>query len=409
LEPRNTGERVLFGLVERRWAVLAAATLSFAAALGFIRFGYSLVLPSMQAGLGLTSAEMGLIAGCSFAAYLICSLPAGALATRLGVRRVVGGGLAVASLGLALTAGANGIVWAAATQVLANGAAAAVIVPVLAVSTAWFPPRFWGLATGVVVGGGGLGFIGSGFAIPALLAFDPADGWRAAWLGMGAVVLLTALFVVATMREPPRAARRPSLLSSLRAVYGSRVVWRLGLVFMMYGLAYITYGTFFAAHLVVGRGLPQDVVGRLWALGGVAGTFGGILAGALSDRLGPRPTLAILFSLQGISVLLLALGGDVGVFLASSLLYGLTVWSFAGVVSAACGAAVGPGLAPAAVSLAVVLMSVGQMVGPIVGGLLADPTGSYTRSLLVAAAADLLGLIGTRALRLRPPGFASRR
>ena len=73
--------------------------------------------------------------------------------------------------------------------------------------------------------------------------------------------------------------------------------------------------------------------------------------------------------------------------------------SFAGVIRAACGAAVGPALAPAGVSLAVVLMSVGQMIGPIVGGLLADPGGSFTRSLLVAAGADLLGLLGSLALR----------
>src|SRR3954464_15329990 len=86
--------------IERRWLVLAASTLSFAMALGFVRFGYSLTLPAMQAGLALSSAEVGLIAGCSHAAYLLCSIPAGVLTTRFGPRRVVSCGLLGAALGM---------------------------------------------------------------------------------------------------------------------------------------------------------------------------------------------------------------------------------------------------------------------------------------------------------------------
>ena len=77
-------------------------------ALGFVRFGYSLTLPAMQAGLGLTPSEMGLAAGCSHAAYLVCSLPAGALTTRFGARRVVAGGLVGAALGELATALSTG-------------------------------------------------------------------------------------------------------------------------------------------------------------------------------------------------------------------------------------------------------------------------------------------------------------
>ena len=398
-ESTDRPERALFGLVERRWAVLAASTLAFAAALGFVRFGYSLVLPAMQAGLGLTTADMGFVAGWAFAAYLACSLPAGALATRLGMRRTIAGGLLAAAVGLVVTALAPGIAVATVGQVVANGAIAAIIVPVLAISTGWFPPRFWSLATGVVVAGGGIGFLVSGFLVPRLIVLDPADGWRLAWLGMTAVVLAIAAVVTWLVRDPPRLLKRPPLLATIKLVYGSGAVWQLGGVFLLYGIAYITYGTFFTAHLVRGVGLDPLLVGQLWALNGAAGIVGAPLLGALADRLGHRPTLVLLFALQGSSLLILALASDTPWFAASALLYGFTVWSFAGTISAAAGAAVGPALAPAGVGLAVVLMSVGQMIGPIVGGLLADPSGSFTRSLLVGAAADALGLLGTLAMR----------
>ena len=310
----------------------------------------------------------------------------------------------MAALGLALTAGANNIGWAIAAQAMANGSAAAVIVPVLAVSGGWFAACSLGLATGVVVGGGGLGFIVAGLIIPTFLQLAPVEGWRLAWLGTAAVVVVTAAAVTLLMRDPPQAAVRPPLRQSLKSVYRSAAVWQLGVLFLLYGLAYIIYGTFFAAHLVAARGMPTDEVGRLWALGGVTGTFGGIVAGAASDRLGPRPTLALLFALQGLSVLALAVGEAPIWYLASSLLYGFSVWSFPGVISAAWGAAVGARLAPACVSLAVVLMSIGQMIGPFVGGLMADPGGSFSRSLMVAAGADVVGLVGAIAIRLPREG-----
>lgn len=396
--------------IERRWLVLFGATLSFAVALGFVRFGYSLVLPAMQAGLGLSPADMGLVAGASHLAYLLGSLPAGALATRFGARRVVAGGLALAALGELVTALASGRPALVVGQSIAGGAIAAVIVPTLALSPGWFPPRFWGLATGVVVGGGGLGFAASGLVVPALLALSADSGWRLAWGGMLVIVLLTALLALMLLREPPRRLARPPLLASLRAVYGVSAIWQLGGVFLLYGLAYITFGTFFTAHLVLGRGVSAVEAGRLWALNGLAGIPGAILAGLAADRFGHRATLAVLFTAQGVSLLLLALGDGWGWYVAAALLYGFTIWSFAGVISAASGTVVGPALAPAAVSLAVTLMSVGQMLGPILGGLLADPGGSYTRALLLGAGADALGLVGvvlTRLPRRRPEAGAS--
>ena len=42
-----------------RWVILAVAFLSIPGALGFGRFGYSTILPSMLEGLGLISAASG--------------------------------------------------------------------------------------------------------------------------------------------------------------------------------------------------------------------------------------------------------------------------------------------------------------------------------------------------------------
>jgi MFS family permease len=386
--------------LERRWAVLVAATLAFAVALGCVRFGFSLTLPAMQAALGLSAAEMGLIAGCSLAAYLCCSIPAGVLATRFGARRTVSGGLLVAALGVAVTALADGVPLLTVGQVIAGGAIAAVIVPALSISPGWFPPASWGLATGVVVAGGGLGFAVSGVLVPLLLQLDPVEGWRFAWVGLLVLVLGAMVLAFGLLREPPRHLRRPPLLASLREVIGLGQIWHLGGIFFLYGWAYITFGTFFSGHLVLGRGLSTWEAGQLWALNGLAGIPGALVAGLAADRLGHRPTLALIYAAQGVSLLMLGLGTSWGWYAASAVLYGFTIWSFAGVISAACGLVAGPALAAAAVALAVTLMGIGQVIGPVVGGLTANPDGSFTTAFVIASLADLAGVVGALLLRL---------
>ena len=73
---------------------LSAAAVAYLAAQGFGRFGFGLVLPAMRDALGLSTGEMGLLAGIGLAAYLFSSVPAGALAARFGTRWVVVGAVA---------------------------------------------------------------------------------------------------------------------------------------------------------------------------------------------------------------------------------------------------------------------------------------------------------------------------
>src|SRR5512138_3435337 len=80
------------------WLVLAAGTLAVFSALGLARFGYSVVLPAMQAGLGLDNAQAGALASANLAGYLIMALLGGVLASHWGARAVIFAGLTVAGL-----------------------------------------------------------------------------------------------------------------------------------------------------------------------------------------------------------------------------------------------------------------------------------------------------------------------
>ena len=56
------------------WIIVAVACLVVFASLGLARFGYGVVLPAMQADLGLNNAQAGLLASANFFGYLTCLL-----------------------------------------------------------------------------------------------------------------------------------------------------------------------------------------------------------------------------------------------------------------------------------------------------------------------------------------------
>ena len=294
--------------------------------------------------------------------------------------------------------------------------------PILAIGGRWVSPSFRGRATGLVVAGGGVGLLLAGLLVPWLLAPGDSDSWRRAWWGLAAGVLAAAAVAAIFLRDPPAALQegeaegarpigpapadtetlgpgapspsptRASLPSdSLGAsVYRRGAVWRLALVFGLYGVSYIVYGTFFAAHLQR-HGLDAAIAGRLWSLAGLVAIGSGLLGGALADRLGPSAALVVMFALQGVGMAMLALGDGIGWFVVSAVIYGVSLWGFPPAISKGCTELVGPMLAPAALGLMATAFALGQASGPMVAGLLADATGSLAPGLLFGALTDVLG------------------
>jgi len=237
----------------------------------------------------------------------------------------------------------------------------------------------------------------AGWPRGALALIDAPAGSGATTLALG--TLAASLLVALLLRDPPAvgsATARPSL----GAVYRSAAVWRLGIVFGLYAVAYIVYGTFFAAHLAQ-RGVDGVTAGRLWSLVGVASIGSGLLGGVLADRLGSSLALAAMFAMEGTGLALLALGDGLAWYAVSAIFFGASFWGFPSAISKACAEIVGPALAPAAIGLLAVFFGVGQVVGPVVGGLLADWTGALSAALLLGAAADLAGVVGSLLLPQR--------
>jgi sugar phosphate permease len=397
------------------WVILAASTLTVLGCIGFARFGYTMILPSMQTALGLSNTQTGGLATANSLGYLALALVGGFIASRYGPRRVVAASMVLTGAAMALTGLVNSFCVALVWRAVAGAGSGGSNVPIMSLLSAWFGPRRRGLATGIAVGGSSLALVATGYLVPLILDAHRADGWRYSWFALGAAVGLLGLLGLALLRDRPgekglrpigaEADNAPLLdqASSLDwgRVYRSGAVWRLALVYIAFGLSYIIYVTYFAKYLQDEAGYTKEAAGNLWALVGWASIFCGLIWGAVSDLIGRKYGLALVYLLQAVSYATFALWQSPAGYTASAVIFGLTAWSIPGIVAAACGDYVGARMAPAALGFVTLFFGLGQAAGPTVAGWLIDVTDSLGPALLLASGVSLLGGVGS--LLMRPP------
>ena len=395
------------------WVVLTIGTLVVFGALGLARFGYSIVLPAMQEGLGMDNTQAGALATANLVGYLALSVIGGALASRFGPRAVITAGLGLAGVAMLLTGLARSFPEAAAWRLVTGVGSGASNVPVMGLMAAWFALRRRGLAAGVAVAGSSLALIALGPTVPEVLKVYGESGWRVCWFGFGGLTLLIAALAFALLRnhpgdvglrpvasvpgDRPPAPRTGAL--QWGAVYRSPAVWHLGLVYVAFGFSYIIYMTFFVKALMAEGSYTREAAGGLFMTMGWFSLLCGLIWGAVSDAIGRKGALIIVYLIHAISFALFALWAVPAGFTISAVLFGLTAWSIPAIMAAACGDMLGARLAPAALGFITLFFGVGQALGPTVAGAMADASGSLLPAMLLAAGVALLGALAAALLR----------
>jgi sugar phosphate permease len=406
-------------LVHYGWIVLAVSTLTVLGSIGMARFGYTLILPAMQDSLGLSNTETGALATANFTGYLVLAVLGGALASRYRPRWVIGISMLVTGVAMVLTGTVRGFAGAFAWRMVTGVGSGGANVPVMSLVPAWFAARRRGMATGIAVGGSSISLVLMGAVVPRILEHQGAEGWRYGWFILGGVVLLLGVVGLVFLRDRPEdrglrtvgargegatvldAPRRPQR-AKLRAtlpdwsrVYRNRALWHLAIVYVAFGFSYVIYSTFFAKYLMSEGGYTRQAAGNLWAIIGWISIVSGIGWGSLSDRIGRKYALALVYLIQAFSFTTFALWRADSGYAASVIAFGLTGWSIPGIVAAACSDYAGSRLAPAAFGFTTLFFGVGQVAGPTIAGWLADACGTFGPAFLLAGGAAALGAVGS--------------
>lgn len=395
------------------WLVLAAGTMAVFSALGLARFGYSVLLPSMQSGLHLDNSQAGILASANLIGYLVMALAGGALASHFGARIVITGGLVTIGTGMIMTGMADGFASAALWRAITGIGSGAANIAVMGMWATWFPPTKRGLASGIAVTGSAFAMIGTGSLVPPLLATSGANGWQVCWQIFGALSLVIALacwLVIRTRITVPT----PDLSSpyagttlpltgqhngSWHDIFRSRAAWHLGLVYVAFGFSYIIFMTFFVKHLIAAGGYSKTSAGNLFMMMGWANLLVSFLWGSLSDRIGRANTLVIVYLIHTIAFALFGLARTPMLFTVATLFFGITAFSVPAIMAAACGDIFGGKMASVAIGFVTLLFGIGQVAGPAIAGYMADRSGNFTSAYLLAAAVALAGAIGSLTLR----------
>ena len=394
------------------YAILAVGVATVTGALGFARFGYTMILPGMKAGLGLTDAQAGDLAMANMIGYLVLAIACGFLSAHFSPRKIITAFMLLVSASMLVTGLAPGFGTAFIGRLLAGMGGGGTNIPVMGLVVGWFAMSRRGFAAGITVSGSSFGLLITGLTIPLIMRAGGAEGWRYSWIFLSALALAIAVLCGVFLRDAPSrmglapvgamgaegaasgavpAQRSYSLMESWRLVYRSFSVWHLAMIYILFGFSYIIYTTFFVRYLNWEAGFTLEKAGGLWSLIGVISIASGFIWGSVSDKFGRKYGLACVFMLQFACYMIFGLWNAMPGYLVSSMIFALTAWSIPAIMAAVSGDILGPRLAPAALGFITLFFGIGQAIAPFAAGRIADAYGSYTPAFIIAGFASLAG------------------
>jgi MFS family permease len=383
------------------WVIVAVGVFVKMTGLGFGRFAYPMLLPSMRRSLEFNYSEMGLLSGGMMLGYLLFSLVGGMLATRFGPKKIVVGSLLCGSLSMFFIGRLSDFSSLLFFSFAMGAGAAGSHISITTMPMAWFGERRLGRALGVVTGGTGLGIVVTGLLLPYLLYHLGKEAWRECWLLLALITFSVAVIGAILLREKPSQATLSSVSPAWNkasipyAERGSGLGLKaIFIIYFIFGFAYNIYATYFVAYMVEEVRLTEKMAGDIWAIFGWVCAASGLIWGFLSDRLGRRKALLWNNGIISLSVLLPLLFHQPFFMGFSAFLFGGTFLGTVTVIAAAIGDQVSE-KRPLVYGLATLIHGTGQFLGTISGGWLKDLMGTFQLPLFVSLVGFLFCVILT--------------
>jgi MFS family permease len=339
---------------------------------------------------------------------------AGIASGAIGARWTISIGLALVGGSMVFISRAVGFLDVLALYIATGIGSGLANVPMMGLVSHWFDRSTRGRAAGIMISGNGLAIVFTGLLIPWINDALGAEGWRYGWLTIGAISLVVSAVAAIYLRNAPaekglrplgavEKAAIPHKADAAKVPHSNKATMiHLGAIYALFGATYAVYATFIVTAMVNERNFGESAAGSFWAVVGGLSIFSGPLFGWLSDRLGRKAGIMLVYTLFTIAYGLAAADLPNPFLYASIVIFGLTVWSIPTIMSATVGDYTGPNRAVKAFGFITLFFGVGQITGPAVAGFLADSTGTFQMAFWMCALLTAIAVVLTRFLRPPP-------
>jgi sugar phosphate permease len=348
----------------------------------------------MREDLGFNYTQMGLLGTGILAGYFVFSFPAGIFASKYGGRSIINISMIIICISMILVGTSSTFILLLSLVTLMGAGIAGSYIPFIGLISAWFPPKRYGMAMGIMFSGTGIGVIILGHFIPFLITSYKNLAWRYSWILLGIFTMLVAIISLSLLRNSPEDLRTNDFdsknrdlskneiietpkLGTLSKIYSDATFRMITIVYFLFGFSYSAFITYFVSYLIAELRLPEELAGNIWASFGILCIGSGIFWGFISDRLGRRLTLVITNVIIAIAVFLPIFLHDIPYLYLSAILFGWTLLGFIIVITALISESVEINLVSTFLGFSTLIHGIGQGIGSSLGGYLKDLTGRF--------------------------------
>jgi sugar phosphate permease len=365
-----------------------------------IRLSYGILMPEMIISLRITKAQAGAIASSFYLAYTIFSPLVGFWVDRLSARKLLTLFSFILAGGTFFMHQADSLFQASLFFGIVGMGSSAMWTPVVTVVQRWFGFRRRGMVLGILSISYTLGYGIMGLALPPLVALYD---WRACWLALSGLAFALVPLNAALLRSRPQEVNlspwgdEPSFPPrnswgetqprvSYRELLKIRNLWLVGISYFFIGFTAYVVNTFIVTYGTMELQFPFAQAAQLASAIAFSGIIGALFIPMLSDFLGRKKCLILINSSMAASILLIIWAGKNWTALLPAVSIFGVFYAAAWPMYAAAAADFFPaGATGSVLGFWTIFYGLGLILSPALGGYVADLTGTFTWSFLMAA------------------------
>ena len=369
--------------------------------IGFtVRTSYGVLLPEMLPSLQVTKAEAGLIYGVFFMAYTIFSPLVGLLADRINVQVILPFFLSILGGGTLLMGYSSSLVESMFFFLLAGIGSSVCWSPVVALVGRWINDKRRGVALAFIDVGSPIGIAVSSFIMPLIVT---KSSWRMGWKGLGIFALLIAgmsLFLLKDYAGKPNIQTQKlnihsNISSSIMyiTIQKNATFWLIGVSYLLIGFSVLIPQTFMCTYAVQELMLSYSVATKLVTIMALASIVGKLILGFLSDFYGRIKVIIICEILTTIAIFgMVQFHGLLAIYLCMAI-YGFSqgaIWPLYAACASDYFSKSSTGLV---VGFWTLFIGIGFIISPIIAGWIADVTGRFMWSFVLAVVTSIISTV----------------